>query len=204
MPVLINFNICDNCDACNAIEVCPTKAFCWNEKKKTLEVKEEKCIECGLCAISEESCQVGAIKFAKTLSEFNKIKKEIDDDQRTIADLMVDRYGGQPINMPFYCKEVEIDKVLNTQKLCMIEVFQEDYIECLIKSIPIKDIINAIDKDILYRKLEVSSNEFLKKYNIQKLPSLLFFKNSNLLGKVEGYFTNDEKEELITKINEIV
>lgn len=204
MPVLINFKICDNCDACNAIGVCPTKAFSWNENKKTLEIKKDKCIECGLCATSDESCQVGAIKFAKTEEELNKIKEEIRNDKRTVADLMVDRYGGQPINMPFYCKEYELDKVLTTSKICMIEFFKEDYIECLIKSIPIKEIINATGKDLLYRKLEVINDEFLQKYNITTLPSLLFFENGILLGKIEGYYDIEKKEEMIKEINKII
>lgn len=202
MPVIINFKICDNCDACNAINVCPTKAFKWNENKKTLEVDEKKCIDCGLCATSPESCQVGAIRYAKNEKEYEEIKKEIEEDKRTIADLMVDRYGAQPINLPFYCEENELDKILTTSKPCMIEVFQEEYLECLIKSIPIKQILNAIESDIVYRKLEIKSNEFIKKYNIKELPSLLFFKNGKMVGKIEGYIDEDNKDELLNKVKE--
>lgn len=204
MPVLINFKICDNCDACNAINVCPTKAFNWNEDKKTLEIDTKKCIDCGLCANSEESCQVGAIRYAKNEQEYDEIKKEIEEDKRTIADLMVDRYGGQPINMPFYCQEDEIDKILTTSKICMIEFFQEDYIECLIKSIPIKELMNVSADDMLYRKLEVKTNKFMEEYNIKELPSLLFFKNNKLLGKVDGYYDENSKGELINKIKDIL
>ena len=35
MPVIINFKICDNCDACNAIPLCPTKAYRYNNEKNT-------------------------------------------------------------------------------------------------------------------------------------------------------------------------
>lgn len=204
MAVLINFKICDNCDACNAINVCPTKAFCWNQDKKTLEILESKCIDCGLCANSPESCQVGAIKFAKNQEELEKIKKEIEDDKRTINDLMVDRYGAQPINMPFYCKENEIDKVLTTPKLCMVEVYQEDTIECLIKSIPVKELMNAIDEKVVYRKLEIETNKIIEKYNIKELPSLLFFRNGNLVGKVEGYRDESQKEELFEELKSFI
>lgn len=204
MPAIINFKICDNCDACNAINVCPTKAFRWNDKKKTLEIDNEKCIECGLCATSEESCQVGAIKFSKSPEEFEKIKDEIEKDERTIADLMVDRYGAQPINMPFYCEEDELDKVINTDKTCFIEVFNDDSIDCLIKSIPIKEIFKELNKDILYRKLEVKTEEFKQKYSIKELPSIIFFKDKKCLGIVEGYYSTENKQELLDKIKEIL
>ena len=204
MPVIINFKVCDNAEACNAINVCPTGAFRWNNEKKTLEIDEEKCINCGLCATSEESCQVGAIKFAKTAEEYEKIKKEIENDPRTIADLMVDRYGCQSINVPFYCKEDELNKVLTTSKICLIEVYSEDEAECLIKSIPIKEIISNTIEDALYRKVEIKSDSFKEKYSITELPSMLVFKDNNLLGKVEGYYSLEQKKEFIEKINKFV
>ena len=204
MPVIINYKICDNSKDCNAIRVCPTGAFTWNDKKKTLEVDENKCIGCGLCATSEESCSVGAIKFAKTEEEYKKIKKEIDDDPRTIADLMVDRYGAEPINMPFYCTEENLPRVLNTPKTCLIEVFNDDSIECLIKSIPVKEILNKTLNDALYRKVLVETDAFKEKFNIKEFPSILVIKDNKLLGKVEGYYTVDQKEEFINKIRELI
>ena len=204
MPVVINFKVCDNAEACNAINVCPTGAFRWNKEKKTLEINEELCINCGLCATSEDSCQVGAIKFAKTEEDLEKIKKEIEEDPRTIADLMVDRYGSQPINMPFCCKEDELESVLTTSKICFIEVLKEDLEECLIKSIPIKEIINNTTNNCLYRKVEPESDNIIKKFDIKELPALLIFKDNNLLGKVEGYYPIEQKEDFINKINDIV
>ena len=204
MPVIINFKVCDNAEACNAIKVCPTGAFHWNKEKKTLEVDEKKCINCGLCATSEESCQVGAIRFAKTKEELNKIKKEIDEDPRTVSDLMADRYGGQPINLPFYCKEKELSEVLTTSKVCLIELFNDDSIECLIKSIPVKEIMIKTVQDAVYRKVELETDELLKKYKVNQLPSLLIIRNNKLLGKVEGYYSTEQQEEFISKINQIL
>ena len=203
MPVIINFKICDNAEACNAINVCPTGAFHWNNKKKTLEIDKDKCIECGACATSEKSCQVGAIKFAKTLEELERIKKEIEEDPRTIADLQADRYGATPINMPFSCSEKELDSVLTTSKTCLIEVYNEDSIECLIKSIPVKEILKEINNST-YRKIEAVSDTLIKEYNITELPSLLIFKNNNLLGKIDGYYSIEQQDDFIKKINELL
>lgn len=203
MPVIINFKICDNAEACNAINVCPTGAFHWNSEKKTLEIDKDKCIECGACATSEKSCQVGAIRFARTKEALEQIKKEIAEDPRTISDLQADRYGATPINMPFSCSENELDSVLTTIKTCLIEVYNEDSIECLIKSIPVKEILKEIDNST-YRKVEVKSEDFKKKYSINELPSLLIFKDKNLLGKIEGYYSVEQKEDLINLIKEII
>ena len=203
MPVIINFKICDNAEACNAINVCPTGAFHWNSEKKTLEIDKDKCIECGACATSEKSCQVGAIRFARTKEALEQIKKEIAEDPRTISDLQADRYGATPINMPFSCSENELDSVLTTTKTCLIEVYNEDSIECLIKSIPVKEILKEIDNST-YRKVEVKSEDFKKKYSIKELPSLLIFKDKNLLGKIEGYYSVEQKEDLINLIKEII
>lgn len=203
MPVIINFKICDNAEACNAINVCPTGAFHWNSEKKTLEIDKDKCIECGACATSEKSCQVGAIRFARTKEALEQIKKEIAEDPRTISDLQADRYGATPINMPFSCSEKELDSVLTTTKTCLIEVYNEDSIECLIKSIPVKEILKEIDNST-YRKVEVKSEDFKKKYSINELPSLLIFKDKKLLGKIEGYYSVEQKEDLINLIKEII
>ena len=46
--------------------------------------------------------------------------------------------------------------------------------------------------------------ETMKEYSIKELPSLLIFKNNELLGHIDGYYENDSKEELLSKLNEII
>ena len=204
MPVIINFKICDNCDACNAIPLCPTKAYRYNYEKKTVEIDKDKCIDCGVCATSDKTCSVGAIRWSRDLDEFERIKKEIEEDKRTVADLMVDRYGATPINMPFYCKEENLKKVLKTDKVCFVEFYKEELLECLIKCIPIKEIFKKIGKDFVYRKVEVTDDEILKKYNITELPALVFFKDEKMLGTINGYYSVEMKDKLYEEINKIL
>lgn len=86
--------------------------------------------------------------------------------------------------------------------MAVAELFKNNSIECLLRSIPIKELFQ--DKDIKYKKTEVKDDSLLKKYKIKKLPALLFFKGGKLIGKIEGYYSNKEKGKLVEKINKLM
>ena len=202
MAVLINFKICDNDKACSGMSACPNNVFSWDEENKTLLIDNSKCVSCGLC---EKACMVSAIRVAKNQEEYNKIQKEFDEDKRTINDLLVERYGGKPIDPAMIGKEKEIVLKLNEAKRPLIvELFNEDSIMCLLKSIPIKKIANLFDENTRYRKIEVTSNEILEQYGIKELPALLFFKEGNFLGKFEGYVDENDENMLVDEIKRIL
>ena len=200
MSVLINYKICDNAKECGGAAVCKTGAISWDEQKKTLIIDNSKCTSCGLC---EKACMVNAIKVAKTDEEYQKLKAEIEADPRKISDLFVDRYGASPIQPAFLIPDGRFDlEVLEASKLTAVEVFNNESIQCLLKSIPIKDLFEGLD--VKYRRLLVKDNDFLSKYSISKLPSLLFFNNGKLIGKIEGYYGTDRKKELSDLIKSIL
>jgi NAD-dependent dihydropyrimidine dehydrogenase PreA subunit len=200
MPILINFKICDNSEDCSGIEVCPTGAFHWDEKNKAITVDNSRCIICGKC---EKACPVDAIRVAKDKKEYKKIKKEIDNDTRKISDLFIDRYGAQPIHPAFLVPQEKFDvQILKSTKPAVVELFNKKSIMCLLNSIPVKNLFK--DMDIKYRKIEVEDNYLLDKYKIEKLPSLLFFKDGKLVGKIEGYFDISSIEEIKNKTNKII
>ena len=201
MPVLINFKICDKVEDCGGIEVCPTGAFYWDKKNKTIAIDNSKCVSCGTC---EKACPVGAIRFAKNDEEYKKIKKEIDEDSRRISDLFVDRYGAQPLSSTFLVPEDKFNiYVLESSKPTAVELFSKESIDCLIKSIPIRELFRGID--IKYIKTEVSKgSSLLKKYSINSLPSLLIFSDGRVIGKIEGYYNIANKNEIMKKINKIL
>jgi len=200
MPVLINFKICDNSEDCSGIEVCPTRAFYWDRKNKTITVDNSKCINCGKC---EEACPVDAIRVAGTEEEYKKIKKEIDEDPRKVSDLFIDRYGAQPIHPAFLIPQSEFDvQILRSTKPAVVELFNNDSIECMLRSISIKKLFE--DVDVKYRKIEAKDNSLLEKYGVKKPPALLFFRDGKLAGKIEGYYDVEKKEEIIKKVNRII
>ena len=200
MPVLINFKICDNSEDCGGIDVCPTGAFYWDRKKKTIAVDNSKCTSCGVC---EEACPVGAIRVAKDEKEYQRIKKEIEKDSRKLSDLFIDRYGATPIHPAFLIPQSKFEiQILRSTKPAVVELFNNESIECLLYSIPIKDLFKGAD--IKYTKMEVKDKSLLKKYKVKKLPSLLFFKAGKLVAKIDGYYDKKQKAELKEKIDRII
>lgn len=199
MAVLINFKICDNAKECGGVAVCPTGALTWNETKQTLEIDNSKCISCGRC---EKECPIGAISVAKNDEEYQKLKKEIDDDPRSIKDLFVDRYGAAPLNEFFTITE---DSLKNNKNdgILLVECYEEELIQCLLKSIPIKEITIDMPKTTKFYKIEASSS-LKKDYDLTEFPTLLVFKDGKYLGKIEGYYEVSQKHEFIENINKIL
>ena len=93
-------------------------------------------------------------------------------------------------------------EILESHKLTAVELFKFNLVECLIKSIPIKEAFK--DMDVKYRKMEVKDDSLLEKYDIKELPCLLFFKDGKLIDKIEGYYDVEKKDEFIKKVKEIV
>ena len=142
------------------------------------------------------------VSHAEHVKEYNKLKKEIDEDPRTTKDLFVDRYGAVSISEFFQINLDEIKEKVGKDNITLIEVYNPEYAECLLKSIPIKEITKDLSKDTMFYKTE--SDKELEEYNVKELPSLLVFKKGKLLGKIDGYYTVDDKEEFLSKIKEIV
>jgi len=199
MSVLINFKICDNAKECNGVAVCPTGALHWDAKRKQVIIDNAKCVNCGKC---EKACEVSAIHVAKSEKDYAKIEKEIKEDPRRVSDLFVDRYGAQPIHTAFLISDSKFQlEVLESAKLVAVECFNDDSIMCLLRSVPMKELLK--NYSLKYRKM-IISNELSAKLKIKKLPALLFFENGKLLGKIEGYYDNKKKDILAGKIKNII
>lgn len=200
MSVLINFKICDNAKECGGVAICPTGAITFDEEKETLVIDNSKCISCGQC---ENECPIGAIRVAKDETEYKKIKEEIDNDPRKTKDLFVDRYGAAPLSEFFMIEAEEIEQKLDTDKIVLIELYNDDSIQCLLKSIPIKELVKDLPDTTTFYKAE-SKKVIEEKYEIKELPALLVFDKGNLSGKIEGYYTDNNKQEIIEKIKSII
>lgn len=199
MAVLVNFKICDNAKECGGIEVCPTGALSWDEENETIKIDNDKCISCGRC---EKECPIGAFTVTKTEEEYTKAQKEIDEDPRTTKDLFVDRYGATAISDFFKIELEQIKEKSEKDCLTLIEIYNPEVAECLLKSIPIKELTKNFPEDTLFYKAE--SDKILEEFKVKELPSLLIFKKGVLLGHIDGYYTTDEKEIVLSQLNEII
>lgn len=196
MAVLINFKICDNDKACGGVAVCPTGAIYYDEEKETLSIDNDKCISCGMC---EKECPIGAIKVAKDEKEYEILKKQIEEDPRKIKDLFVDRYGATPLSEFFMLDSEEVANKINSKNIVLIEFYNDDSIQCLLKSIPIKELLKDFPDSTQFYKVEISE-ALTNKYQIEELPALVTFENGRMIGKIEGYIDEDNKEKLMNEI----
>jgi thioredoxin-related protein len=53
-------------------------------------------------------------------------------------------------------------------------------------------------------RVKLEGDTLLKKFEVSKLPILLIFNGNKLLGKIEGYFETNQKEELQEKIRKLI
>jgi len=195
MPAIINHKICDNVSACGGIEVCPVGAFAYNEKTKKIEIDNNKCISCGAC---ESTCPIGAIGVARTWAEYEELKKEIESDPRSAEDLFVDRYGGDIVDESVLIDGAAIESVTRGKDKILIELFEDDSIKCLLKSIPYSEILKASNATRYYKCQ--ADEKMQKDYNINELPSLLLFSNEKFIKAIQGYFEEGQKEELFDQL----
>ncbi|MFA6013233.1 MAG: thioredoxin domain-containing protein [Desulfobacteraceae bacterium] len=200
MFIALNPKVCDNSKDCPAIAECPTGALFWDENANRISANSSLCTTCFQC---EEECAVGAIRIARNESEFKEIKEEIENDPRTVSDLLVDRYGAQPIKPEFFITAEKFPRqVIESTKVCVIEFFEWDLVECLISSISIKEILG--EYDLMYRKIDVKGSELCKELSVSTLPALLVFNGGDLVGKIEGFIGVDKKQELKERITTIL
>jgi NAD-dependent dihydropyrimidine dehydrogenase PreA subunit len=198
MTAIINFKICDNSPQCDGLAICPVKAITWNKNKKTLEIDESKCTNCGACA---KSCSVGAIKVA-TGAELELIKEEYKNDKRSITALFVERYGSSSINPSSLISSAYLEKVIDSNSNLIIELFSNDSAKCLVKSIPTR---NLFGNKSPYFKIDTDQYpELIKKYEVKEIPCLLFFKNKKLIKKIEGYYGLDRLQELKSIVSSLI
>lgn len=200
MSVLVNFKICDNAKECGGIAICPTGALSLDEEQETIRIDNDKCISCGQC---ENECPIGAIRVAATDEEYSVLQKEIDEDLRTTKDLFVDRYGAAPISPFFMLDAKEVEQKVKHKGITLIEFYNDDSIQCLLKSIPMKELTKDFPEDTLFYKVE-ATEEVIQKYAICAFPSLFVYRDGKLLGHIDGYFTVEEENTFLAQLNQIV
>ena len=198
--IIINHKICDQSPACGGIEVCPTQAIFWDEEKNKIGLNESKCIGCGACI---NACPIRAFKLARSAAEEEKINREIEADSRREEDLFVDRYGADFVDTQGTESEDALNVAQATQGLAVLELNNEDLAACLLMAIPMKDLF---DHKYVHIKVVNPEESLLSEFEIKELPAMVFFRDGEQIGKIEGRFEDSiaERELLKSKINKII
>lgn len=171
MGVLINKKRCDNAEECPCILGCPAKAFYYDKEKETVAVHNELCINCRRCMIT---CEAGAVKVYRNEEEYKKLKTEYDDDAMTVEELFQDRFGAVSVDPKYKCDVKELDNLIaDANKPLLIEFYNENEATCLVNSVPIRKILEALENKVSYRKIVVKDLLQIDKFSIIELLALI-------------------------------
>ena len=210
MAIKLNFNICDNAPECSGIAVCPTGAIYWDEQalsplaeKGSLCVDNEKCISCANC-VGEDGCPVGAIVFANSEDELEKLAEGCKTDLEKVEGLFVERYGAAAIdeNLCISCDELETI-IESSLGIILVEKFADWSIQCLLSSIPIDVIATEIKTitgigDISFYRVDMT--ETVKEESV--LPTLDIYQRGKLLCHIQGFIDSTQMSDLRNRLLE--
>ena len=204
MAIKINFNICDNVPECSGIAECPTGAIYWDEaalnpfsENGSICVDNEKCIACGNC-VGENGCPVGAIFFANSKEELEKLTEEYKTDLAQVEHLFVERYGAAPIDVDLCKEHNELKEIIeNNHGIILVEEFADWSIQCLLSSIPVDTIIEEVKavtgiNDIYYYRIDITGES----EEGTELPILSVYRDGTMLSQIHGFLDNTQLDEM--------
>lgn len=196
MPILIHPGKCDQSDACLCPSVCPQGAWTRDASDKHWQIDEKKCANCGVCV---HMCPAGAVIFAETEEEKNKILEDIKNDTvHTPETLFVERYGGDPITEDVVIDTQSFDTKVS-EGIILVEFFNADSTGCLFKS----PAYHEFAPDLLMYKIDAESNPELKqRFEIKILPTLIVFNDGKEVGRTEGFV--DDVNTLKSRISKFI
>ena len=93
----------------------------------------------------------------------------------------------------------DVANKVNSKNIVLIEFYNDDSIQCLLKSIPIKELLKDFPDSTQFYKVEITE-ALTNEYQIKELPALVAFENGRMIGKIEGYIDEDNKEKLMNEI----
>lgn len=205
--VIINRNICDNAPECSGIAICPTGALHWDEDNELIAYDRTSCIDCGMCADEDAGgCPIGAILWGTDDEDYTKKWNEVCEETRKLEDLEIERYGASPIAVTVDLEDLNDELLESNTDYVLVEFFSDDSINCLLHSIPIKDIESYfINSTVYHFKVKLDDLKDVP-YGLEELPSLAVFSKDKLIGKIDGYYDDSEnsKRIFLEKVSQII
>ena len=155
-------------------------------------------MNCGACA---EACPVEAILFGVDEDDYWKKKEIVDNDTRTLEELNVERFGATPMEPNAVLNVSDIESVVNSaaSSIVLIELFNGDSIDCLLHSIRVEEIMSWFDKHPDYHKAEVQEDDNISCFEVENLPAILVFKDTQYRGNVSGHYSDNGEDKSILR-----
>ena len=80
-----------------------------------------------------------------------------------------------------------------------IEEFNDDSIQCLLHSIPIQHLQKKVGVEFEYYKCDIGVSD-----TSAIVPSLVLYFGDKQLGKIEGYYNDEQMDELVNRMNALI
>ena len=102
-------------------------------------------------------------------------------------------------NTPINVKDADFDEIIKKYNIVVVDCWAPWCSPCLMITPVIKELANEMQGKIVFGKLNVDENPVTSlKYKIMSIPTLLVFKNGNLVDRIIGAYP---KEELKNKLS---
>lgn len=96
-------------------------------------------------------------------------------------------------NAPIHITDADMDKVIKKYDVLVIDCWAPWCGPCRMITPIIEELANELQGKIVFGKLNVDDNQMTSmKYNIMSIPTLLVFKNGDLVDRLVGAFPKEE------------
>lgn len=193
MPVLIDYRVCDNAPGCGASRACPTGAIAYDRHENKVLVNNDNCIDCEHqpCV---HYCPAGAVKFAATYEELEKLKAAVESSSLSRDDLLEQKYGIRPgdprelgPNLIHVDDENFAAEVVNSPLPVVVDFWAEWCAPCRILAPTFKALAAEYEGRVRFAKLDTEeAPRTAARYGIMSIPTMLFFVDGRVVDQAVG------------------
>jgi len=203
MPVKINYNICDQGKGCPCISACPNGAWGFNEETKRPEIDLSKCDDCFTCV---KTCPARAVLAATSEEGMKKIEEELKNYPKTRQELLAPRFNADPSDQESQITSKDFEeKVLKQKGIVIVEFWSNPCVSrCRLNAALYSDILPEKLKDAPVHKVNALENtDLMVKYELFTFPTLIVFKDGEVIESITGYTSISEKEALRERLEKV-
>lgn len=105
-------------------------------------------------------------------------------------------------NTPINIKDADFDEIIKKYYIVVVDCWAPWCGPCQMMTPVINELANEMQGKIVFGKVNVDENPITSlKYKIMSIPTLLVFKNGNLVDKIIGAYPKEELKNKLSSIN---